>query len=49
VQLRRPGATSAPSRAVNFHAPGRMWPLSRRVNTTGIGDDDPTLVDKIPA
>jgi SOS response associated peptidase (SRAP) len=23
----------------------RMWPVSRRVNKTGNGDDDPTLVD----
>jgi putative SOS response-associated peptidase YedK len=27
----------------------RMWPVSRRVNKTGSGDDDPTLVDEIAA
>jgi len=27
----------------------RMWPVSRRVNKTGIGDDDPTLVDEVAA
>jgi putative SOS response-associated peptidase YedK len=25
----------------------RMWPVSRRVNKTGTGDDDPTLIDKV--
>jgi len=25
----------------------RMWPVSRRVNKTGTGDDDPALVDEI--
>jgi putative SOS response-associated peptidase YedK len=25
----------------------RMWPVSRRVNWTGSGDDDPTLLDEI--
>jgi hypothetical protein len=24
-----------------------MWPVSRRVNKTGSGDDDPTLIDEI--
>jgi putative SOS response-associated peptidase YedK len=24
----------------------RMWPVSRRVNRTGAGDDDPTLLDE---
>jgi putative SOS response-associated peptidase YedK len=24
----------------------RMWPVSRRVNKTGQGDDDPTLLDE---
>ena len=27
----------------------RMWPVSKRVNKTGTGDDDPTLVDKVAA
>jgi putative SOS response-associated peptidase YedK len=26
----------------------RMWPVSRRVNKTGSGDDDPTLIDEVP-
>ncbi len=25
----------------------RMWPVSRRVNNTGSGDDDPTLIDEV--
>jgi putative SOS response-associated peptidase YedK len=25
----------------------RLWPVSRRVNKTGSGDDDPTLVDEV--
>ena len=25
----------------------RMWPVSRRVNRTGRGDDDPTLTDEV--
>jgi len=25
-----------------------MWPVSRRVNKTGTGDDDPTLIDEMP-
>jgi putative SOS response-associated peptidase YedK len=27
----------------------RMWPVSRRVNRTGSGDDDPTLIDEVAA
>ena len=27
----------------------RMWPVSRRVNKTGSGDDDPTLMDEVAA
>jgi putative SOS response-associated peptidase YedK len=27
----------------------RMWPVSRRVNKTGSGDDDPTLIDEATA
>ena len=27
----------------------RMWPVSRRVNETGSGDDDPTLIDEVAA
>jgi putative SOS response-associated peptidase YedK len=27
----------------------RMWPVSRRVNKTGSGDDDPTLIDEMAA
>jgi putative SOS response-associated peptidase YedK len=27
----------------------RIWPVSRRVNKTGSGDDDPTLVDEVAA
>ena len=27
----------------------RMWPVSRRVNKTGTGDDDPTLLDEVVA
>jgi len=27
----------------------RMWPVSRRVNKTGSGDDDPTLIDEVLA
>jgi putative SOS response-associated peptidase YedK len=27
----------------------RMWPVSRRVNKTGIGDDDPRLIDEVAA
>jgi putative SOS response-associated peptidase YedK len=26
-----------------------MWPVSRRVNKTGTGDDDPTLIDEVAA
>jgi putative SOS response-associated peptidase YedK len=26
-----------------------MWPVSRRVNKAGTGDDDPTLVDEVAA
>jgi putative SOS response-associated peptidase YedK len=25
----------------------RMWPVSGRVNKTGMGDDDPTLLDRV--
>ncbi|MBO0751654.1 MAG: SOS response-associated peptidase [Bradyrhizobiaceae bacterium] len=25
----------------------RMWPVSQRVNRTGTGDDDPTLIDEV--
>jgi len=25
----------------------RMWPVSRRVNKTGTGDDDPTVIDEV--
>ncbi len=25
----------------------RMWSVSRRVNRTGVGDDDPTLIDEV--
>ena len=25
----------------------RMWPVSRRINKTGSGDDDPTLIDEV--
>jgi putative SOS response-associated peptidase YedK len=25
----------------------RTWPVSRRVNKTGTGDDDPTLIDEV--
>ena len=27
----------------------RLWPVSRRVNKTGTGDDDPTLVEEVAA
>jgi len=27
----------------------RMWPVSRRVNKTGSGDDDPTLINEVRA
>jgi putative SOS response-associated peptidase YedK len=27
----------------------RMWPVSRRVNKTGTGADDPTLLDEVAA
>ncbi|HMA70052.1 MAG TPA: SOS response-associated peptidase family protein [Xanthobacteraceae bacterium] len=27
----------------------RMWPVSRRVNKTSTGDDDPTLIEEIAA
>ena len=27
----------------------RMWPVSRRVNKTGMGDDDPSLIDEVAA
>ncbi len=27
----------------------RMWPVSRLVNKTGSGDDDPTLIDEVAA
>ena len=27
----------------------RMWPVSRRVNKTGTGDDDSTLIDEVAA
>jgi len=26
-----------------------MWPVSRRVNKTATGDDDPTLIDEVAA
>jgi len=27
----------------------RMWPVPQRVNRTGTGDDDPTLIDEVVA
>jgi hypothetical protein len=27
----------------------RMWPVSRRINKTGIGDDDLTLIEEVAA
>jgi len=27
----------------------RMWPVSRKVNKTGTGDDNPTLIDEVAA
>jgi len=27
----------------------RMWPVSKRLNKTGSGDDDPTLIDEVAA
>lgn len=27
----------------------RVWPVSRRINNTGSGDDDPTLLDEVAA
>jgi len=27
----------------------RMWPVSRRVNKAGRGDNDPTLIDEVAA
>jgi len=27
----------------------RMWPVSRRVNKSGTGDDDPTLIEEVAA
>jgi len=27
----------------------RMWPVSRRVNKIGTGDDDPTIIDEVAA
>jgi putative SOS response-associated peptidase YedK len=27
----------------------RMWPVSRRVNKTGSGDGDPTLIEEVAA
>ena len=27
----------------------RMWPASQRVNKTGSGDEDPTLIDEVAA
>jgi putative SOS response-associated peptidase YedK len=27
----------------------RVWPVSRRVNQTGSGDDDATLIDEVAA
>jgi hypothetical protein len=27
----------------------RMWPVSRQVNTTGRGDDDPSLIEPVEA
>jgi putative SOS response-associated peptidase YedK len=39
IELLRPAADSAL----------RMWPVSRRVNRTGSGDDDPTLPDEVAA
>ena len=27
----------------------RMWPVSKRANKTGSGDDDPTLIEEIAA
>ena len=35
----RPAAESTP----------REWPVSRRVNRTGVGDDDPTIIEKVDA
>ena len=37
IELLRPAATDKL----------RLWPVSRRVNSTGIGDDDPTLTDEV--
>jgi hypothetical protein len=25
----------------------QAWPVSRRVNKTGVGDDDPTIIERI--
>jgi putative SOS response-associated peptidase YedK len=27
----------------------RQWPVSKRVNRTGVGDDDPTIVEQVAA
>jgi putative SOS response-associated peptidase YedK len=27
----------------------RLWPVSRRVDKTGTGDDDPTLIEEVAA
>jgi putative SOS response-associated peptidase YedK len=27
----------------------REWPVSRRVNQTGVGDDDPTIIERVDA
>ena len=27
----------------------REWPVSRRVNRTGVGEDDPTIIEKVEA
>ena len=27
----------------------REWPVSRRMNRTGVGDDDPTIIEKVDA
>ena len=48
----KPWLSSAAGSEILAPAPDdgvRFWPVSRRVNKTGTGDDDPTLVEEVAA
>ena len=48
VLLRRIQPTSAHHKAA-VESALREWTVSRRVNRTGVGDDDPTILEKVEA